>query len=393
MRDHIAEAVPKIREQVGTATRSSWPVGRRRLGGRGRADPPRHRRPAHLRVRRPRPAAPERRATWSWTCSPATTRRSSTSTPRAVPGQLEGRDRPRAQAQDHRPRVRRGLPGRGEEAPRPSGWRRAPFYPDVIESGGAKTKKATTIKSHHNVGGLPETLGLLLEPLRELFKDEVARLGVALGLPPRWSIATPSSGPAWACASSARSSRLRRPAARADAIFIDELPAIDRRREELVRPDQPGLHGLPAGQERRRDGRRPHLRLRRGAARRADQRLHDRRLGRAAVQLLKKVSSRIINEVRGINRVTYDVEQAAGDDRVGMRCMRIARLSRCGPRPAPQIAVARQQVCERYWPEGQASRRRAVARDLALARRPRRVPAALVATPPAQRGQAGGRTL
>jgi GMP synthase (glutamine-hydrolysing) len=57
------------------------------------------------------------------------------------------------------------------------------IYPDVIESGGAKTKKATTIKSHHNVGGLPETLGLkLLEPLRDLFKDEVRELGVALGL-------------------------------------------------------------------------------------------------------------------------------------------------------------------------------------------------------------------
>src|SRR3981081_2872089 len=59
------------------------------------------------------------------------------------------------------------------------------IYPDVIESGGAKTKKATTIKSPHNVGGLPETLGLkLLEPLRELFKDEVRELGIALGLPP-----------------------------------------------------------------------------------------------------------------------------------------------------------------------------------------------------------------
>ncbi|HSC79562.1 MAG TPA: glutamine-hydrolyzing GMP synthase, partial [Chitinolyticbacter sp.] len=59
------------------------------------------------------------------------------------------------------------------------------IYPDVIESAGAKTKKAHAIKSHHNVGGLPETLGLkLLEPLRELFKDEVRELGVALGLPP-----------------------------------------------------------------------------------------------------------------------------------------------------------------------------------------------------------------
>jgi GMP synthase (glutamine-hydrolysing) len=64
----------------------------------------------------------------------------------------------------------RHLPGPGHD------------LPDVIESGGAKSKKAVTIKSHHNVGGLPEQLGLkLLEPLRDLFKDEVRELGVALG--------------------------------------------------------------------------------------------------------------------------------------------------------------------------------------------------------------------
>ncbi len=81
------------------------------------------------------------------------------------------------------------------------------IYPDVIESAGAKTGKATSIKSHHNVGGLPDTLNLqLLEPLRELFKDEVRELGVALGLLRRWSTATRSPAPAWACASSAKSS-------------------------------------------------------------------------------------------------------------------------------------------------------------------------------------------
>jgi GMP synthase (glutamine-hydrolysing) len=80
------------------------------------------------------------------------------------------------------------------------------IYPDVIESGGAKSKKATSIKSHHNVGGLPETLGLkLLEPLRELFKDEVRELGVALGLPHDMVYRHPFPGPGWACASSARS--------------------------------------------------------------------------------------------------------------------------------------------------------------------------------------------
>jgi len=70
------------------------------------------------------------------------------------------------------------------------------IYPDVIESAGAKTKKATTIKSHHNVGGLPDSLHLkLLEPLRELFKDEVRGLGIALGLPPEMVYRHPFPGP------------------------------------------------------------------------------------------------------------------------------------------------------------------------------------------------------
>ncbi|MEN9793534.1 MAG: synthase GuaA, partial [Pseudomonadota bacterium] len=70
------------------------------------------------------------------------------------------------------------------------------IYPDVIESGGAKSKKAVTIKSHHNVGGLPEQLGLeLLEPLRDLFKDEVRELGVALGLPREMVYRHPFPGP------------------------------------------------------------------------------------------------------------------------------------------------------------------------------------------------------
>src|SRR6185295_14879309 len=70
------------------------------------------------------------------------------------------------------------------------------IYPDVIESAGAKTKKAQTIKSHHNVGGLPESLHLkLLEPLRELFKDEVRELGLALGLPREMVYRHPFPGP------------------------------------------------------------------------------------------------------------------------------------------------------------------------------------------------------
>jgi GMP synthase (glutamine-hydrolysing) len=70
------------------------------------------------------------------------------------------------------------------------------IYPDVIESAGGKTKKAHTIKSHHNVGGLPDTLHLkLLEPLRELFKDEVRELGLALGLPREMVFRHPFPGP------------------------------------------------------------------------------------------------------------------------------------------------------------------------------------------------------
>jgi len=81
--------------------------------------------------------------------------------------------------------------------------------PDVIESGASKNaKKAVTIKSHHNVGGLPEQLGLeLLEPLRDLFKDEVRELGIALGLPPEMVYRHPFPARAWAYVSWARSSR------------------------------------------------------------------------------------------------------------------------------------------------------------------------------------------
>src|SRR5882672_488856 len=101
------------------------------------------------------------------------------------------------------------------------------IYPHVIESAGAKTKKAQTIKSHHNVGGLPESLHLkLLEPLRELFKDEVRELGLALGLPREMVFRHPFPGPGLGV----RILGAIEPPyvdllQRADAIFIDELHA------------------------------------------------------------------------------------------------------------------------------------------------------------------------
>src|SRR5215831_12882333 len=103
------------------------------------------------------------------------------------------------------------------------------IYPDVIESAAAKTKKAHTIKSHHNVGGLPETLHLkLLEPLRELFKDEVRELGVALGLPHDVVYRHPFPGPGLGVRILGEVTRERADILRrADAIFIDELRAAD----------------------------------------------------------------------------------------------------------------------------------------------------------------------
>ena len=185
------------------------------------------------------------------------------------------------------------------------------IYPDVIESGGAKTKKATTIKSHHNVGGLPETLGLkLLEPLRDLFKDEVRELGVALGLPPEMVYRHPFPGPGLGV----RILGEVRPEfatllQRADAIFIEELRNF---RDEASGKSWYDLTSqafavfLPV----------------KSVGVMGDGRTYDYVVALRAVQtsdfmtadwaelpyaLLKKVSSRIINEVRGINRVTYDV--------------------------------------------------------------------------------------
>ncbi|MFV8826129.1 glutamine-hydrolyzing GMP synthase [Thauera sp. WH-2] len=178
------------------------------------------------------------------------------------------------------------------------------IYPDVIESGGAKSKKAHTIKSHHNVGGLPETLGLkLLEPLRDLFKDEVRELGVALGLPHDMVYRHPFPGPGLGVrilgeVKHEYADLLRQ----ADAIFIDELRAADW----YDKTSQAFAVFLPV----------------KSVGVMGDGRTYEYVVALRAVQtqdfmtahwaelphsLLGKVSSRIINEVRGINRVVYDI--------------------------------------------------------------------------------------
>jgi GMP synthase (glutamine-hydrolysing) len=185
------------------------------------------------------------------------------------------------------------------------------IYPDVIESGGAKTKKATSIKSHHNVGGLPETLGLkLLEPLRDLFKDEVRELGVALGLPHEMVYRHPFPGPGLGVrilgeVRSEYADLLRR----ADAIFIDELracidPATGKSWYDLT--SQAFAVFLPVKSVGvMGDGRTYDFVIALRAVQTSDFMTAD--WAELPYSLLKKVSSRIINEVRGINRVTYDV--------------------------------------------------------------------------------------
>jgi GMP synthase (glutamine-hydrolysing) len=184
------------------------------------------------------------------------------------------------------------------------------IYPDVIESAGAKTRKATTIKSHHNVGGLPETLHLkLLEPLRELFKDEVRELGLALGLPRAMVFRHPFPGPGLGVrilgeVKAEYADLLRR----ADSIFIEELrntfDASGQSWYDLT--SQAFAVFLPV----------------RSVGVMGDGRTYEWVVALRAVQtsdfmtahwahlphdLLGRVSNRIINEVRGINRVVYDI--------------------------------------------------------------------------------------
>ena len=184
------------------------------------------------------------------------------------------------------------------------------IYPDVIESGGAKSKKAVTIKSHHNVGGLPEQLGLkLLEPLRDLFKDEVRELGVALGLPPSMVYRHPFPGPGLGVrilgeVKKEYADLLRR----ADAIFIEELHHCkdDSGKSWYDLTSQAFTVFLPVKSVGvMGDGRTYEYVVALRAVQTSDFMTAD--WAELPYALLKKVSSRIINEVRGINRVTYDV--------------------------------------------------------------------------------------
>ena len=178
------------------------------------------------------------------------------------------------------------------------------IYPDVIESAGSKTGKAHVIKSHHNVGGLPETMKLrLIEPLRELFKDEVRRIGVELGLPTEMVYRHPFPGPGLGVrilgeVTPAAAETLRL----ADHIFIEEL----RKAGWYDRTSQAFAVFLPVksvgvtGDGRRHE---PVIALR--AVETVD--FMTARWAHLPYELLDVCSRRIVNEVKGVSRVVYDV--------------------------------------------------------------------------------------
>ncbi|RUL83415.1 glutamine-hydrolyzing GMP synthase [Tautonia sociabilis] len=178
------------------------------------------------------------------------------------------------------------------------------LYPDVIESGGSPDAPAATIKHHHNVGGLPAELGFeLIEPLRDLFKDEVRRLGIELGLPEGqvWRHPFPGPGLAVRCLGAVTRERLE-VLRRADAIFLEELRAAGLERATgqafavLLPVRSVGVMG---------DGRTYESVVALRCVDTDDFMTAD--WTRLPAELLARASSRIINEVKGVNRVAYDI--------------------------------------------------------------------------------------
>ena len=190
------------------------------------------------------------------------------------------------------------------------------LYPDVIESVSFTGGPSVTIKSHHNVGGLPERMNLkLVEPLRELFKDEVRALGRELGLPEHFIWRHPFPGPGLAIRIPGDITQEKLDILRqADAVYLDEI----RKAGLYDKIWQAFAVLLPV----------------RTVGVMGDDRTYDQVCALRAVtstdgmtadfypfphEVLGRVATRIINEVKGINRVVYDVtQQAAGDDRVGV---------------------------------------------------------------------------
>ena len=178
------------------------------------------------------------------------------------------------------------------------------IYPDVIESAASKTGKAHVIKSHHNVGGLPKDLNFsLIEPLRELFKDEVRKVGLELGLPPEIVFRHPFPGPGLGVRVLGEVKKeycdlLRR----ADAIFLEELrkagwyDKVSQAFAVFLPVKSVGVQG---------DGRKYQYVVALRAVETID--FMTAHWAHLPYELLGRVSNRIINEIDGISRVVYDV--------------------------------------------------------------------------------------
>lgn len=197
------------------------------------------------------------------------------------------------------------------------------IYPDVIESAGAKTGKATNIKSHHNVGGLPDTLNLkLLEPLRDLFKDEVRKLGVELGLDPEMVYRHPFPGPGLGVRILGEvKEEYAKTLQLADAIFIEELRKTTATEQDaaagMCQPEEVGKSWYDLTSQAfavflpvksvgvMGDGRTYEYVVAIRAVQTQD--FMTAHWAHLPYKLLGRVSNRIINEVSGLNRVVYDV--------------------------------------------------------------------------------------
>ena len=306
MRAFKDEAIEKIRAPGRQRPRHLRSVRRRRLGGRRRTDPRGDRRAAHLRLRRSRPAAAGRRPRRSSLCSAtATTFRWCTSTPSEV--------FLKALAGVEDPEQKRKIIGKlfidvfDAEAKKIGGadfLAQGTLYPDVIESVSFTGGPSVTIKSHHNVGGLPERMKMkLVEPLRELFKDEVRALGRELGLPEAFVGRHPFPGPGLAIRVPGAITKEKLDILRlADEIYIEEI----RRTGQYDDIWQAFAVLLPV----------------KTVGVMGDGRTYDYVIGLRAVtstdgmtadfypfdmKFLGMVATRIINEVKGVNRVVYDV--------------------------------------------------------------------------------------
>lgn len=178
------------------------------------------------------------------------------------------------------------------------------IYPDVIESAAAKTGKAHVIKSHHNVGGLPEDMRMgLVEPLRELFKDEVRKIGLELGLPYDMVYRHPFPGPGLGVRILGEVKKEYAEILRdADAIFLEELHAADwyHKTSQAFAVFLPVKSVGVVGDARRYEW---------VIALRAVETIDfmTARWAHLPYELLEKVSNRIINEISGVSRVSYDV--------------------------------------------------------------------------------------